>query len=66
MRCMAGYNSLPGDDCSMAWLQVLLFVLFDIIFNIFLLLVVKYGSAALMFACNTISLPLSDIMFTMP
>jgi hypothetical protein len=63
---MAGYDSMPGDACSSAWLMILLFVIFDILFNIFLLLVVKYGSAALMFACNTISLPLGDLMFTMP
>lgn len=66
MRCLAGYDTLPHDSCAEAWLPIFLFVLFDILFNIFLLLVVKYGSAALMFACNTISLPLGDIMFTMP
>eukprot|EP00698_Gefionella_okellyi_P023262 TRINITY_DN7889_c0_g1_i1.p1 TRINITY_DN7889_c0_g1~~TRINITY_DN7889_c0_g1_i1.p1 ORF type:complete len:443 (+),score=75.19 TRINITY_DN7889_c0_g1_i1:117-1331(+) len=65
-KCMVGYNSLPGDACEGAWLQVLLFVIFDILFNVFLLLVVKNGSAALMFACNTISLPLGDLFFTLP
>ena len=66
MKCLAGYNSMVGDDCQGAWLHVLLFVIFDILFNIFLLLVVKHGSAALMFTCNTIALPLGDLLFTMP
>ena len=44
---------------------VLLYISFNIAYNTFLLLVIKYGSAALMYVASTVVLPLGGVAFTL-
>eukprot|EP00735_Rhodelphis_limneticus_P015197 TRINITY_DN937_c0_g1::TRINITY_DN937_c0_g1_i1::g.16154::m.16154 TRINITY_DN937_c0_g1::TRINITY_DN937_c0_g1_i1::g.16154 ORF type:complete len:425 (-),score=113.75,sp/Q9GSB0/CRTP1_DICDI/37.16/2e-73,CRT-like/PF08627.5/8.9e-14,CRT-like/PF08627.5/8.3e+03,DUF914/PF06027.7/5.3e-07,DUF914/PF06027.7/11,EamA/PF00892.15/2.9e+02,EamA/PF00892.15/2.7e-05,EamA/PF00892.15/4.2e+03,EamA/PF00892.15/4.3e+03,EmrE/PF13536.1/5.1e+03,EmrE/PF13536.1/3e-05,EmrE/PF13536.1/2.9e+03,EmrE/PF13536.1/4.1e+02,UAA/PF08449.6/31,UAA/P len=71
-RCLAGYNtehsdpSQPEDQCDGAWVPVMLYMLFNINYNILLVLVIKHGSAALMYIVSTVRLPLANIAFSLP
>jgi CRT-like, chloroquine-resistance transporter-like len=47
-----------------AWLATLLYMCFNVMYNVFLLLVIKYGSAALMYIASTVVLPLGSLSFT--
>merc|ERR1712008_10530 len=52
--------------CETAWTAVLGYVCFNLSFNIFIMLVIKYGSAALSFLVSTLRLPLTAIAFSCP
>eukprot|EP01027_Heterolobosea_sp_BB2_P008927 GEZU01013221.1.p1 GENE.GEZU01013221.1~~GEZU01013221.1.p1 ORF type:complete len:315 (-),score=110.10 GEZU01013221.1:184-1128(-) len=75
-KCFIGINTIknPGpnqvaDNCAHGFgglpvfIPVLMYLFFNIGYNIFLLLVLKYGSAALMYIASTVNLPLSNIAF---
>eukprot|EP01104_Vermistella_antarctica_P016073 TRINITY_DN5408_c0_g1_i1.p1 TRINITY_DN5408_c0_g1~~TRINITY_DN5408_c0_g1_i1.p1 ORF type:complete len:454 (-),score=81.84 TRINITY_DN5408_c0_g1_i1:51-1412(-) len=49
-----------------AWFEIILFVLCDSLYNIFLLLIIKIGSASLMFFANALIIPATAVAFTMP
>eukprot|EP00029_Vermamoeba_vermiformis_P012180 TRINITY_DN699_c0_g1_i1.p1 TRINITY_DN699_c0_g1~~TRINITY_DN699_c0_g1_i1.p1 ORF type:complete len:395 (+),score=118.67 TRINITY_DN699_c0_g1_i1:38-1222(+) len=63
-RCLFGYDSRVGDECGEVWIAVLMYVVANIGYNIALLLVIKYGSAALFYVASAVMLPLADICFT--
>jgi drug/metabolite transporter (DMT)-like permease len=78
--CLAGYNSvvpesstcsfeanaaLPCDDCAGAWIPLCLYLFFNCFYNVFIVLVIKYGSAALMYIVMTLRLPLIQIAFSL-
>lgn len=52
------------DDCSGAWWVTLIYLSFNILYNIFLVLIIKHGSAALLFVVSTLSLPVVQILFS--
>mmetsp|Transcript_25958 Transcript_25958/g.72455 ORF Transcript_25958/g.72455 Transcript_25958/m.72455 type:complete len:548 (+) Transcript_25958:139-1782(+) len=54
----------PCDTCDDAWVSVLGYVCFNLGLNIFTLLVIKHGSAALMFLVATMRMPLSSVAFS--
>ena len=80
--CFLGYNlvrpphctshhipdsALPAcDDCAGAWWPIFLYVAFNLLFNVFTVLLIKYGSATLMFIIMTLRLPLVQLAFSMP
>jgi len=64
MKCFAGINSTPGDHCPRAWIDVCVYILFNLLYNLCTLLVLKYGSATLVFVASSIRLPLVNIAFT--
>lgn len=74
MKCMVGINSVYHtssqyqhiDDCHLAFLQVGGYTLANVTYNVLLLAVIKYGSAALFYIASAALLPLSDICFTLP
>eukprot|EP00929_Paragymnodinium_shiwhaense_P049254 TRINITY_DN24857_c0_g1_i1.p1 TRINITY_DN24857_c0_g1~~TRINITY_DN24857_c0_g1_i1.p1 ORF type:complete len:492 (-),score=76.76 TRINITY_DN24857_c0_g1_i1:257-1732(-) len=54
------------DHCPDAWLPVSLYMLFNFAYNIFTMLVIKHGSAALCFLAATLRMPLSSVAFSSP
>ena len=77
MRCYVGVNSqvcsatdddsgaCVSDDCHMATLFVTLYLVFNIGYNILIILIIKFGSASLLFMALTIMVPLGNIAFTL-
>merc|ERR1719161_1937868 len=67
---LQGGCGFPGeklcDDCQEAWWTVVGFITFNLLFNIFAVLVIKHGSAALAFVLSTLRLPLTSIAFSFP
>lgn len=51
------------DDCSRAWIPVATYLIFNVFYNSFTLLIVKHGGAALSFVIATLRLPLTTICF---
>jgi drug/metabolite transporter (DMT)-like permease len=54
------------DNCGKAPIFTNLYMFFNIIYNILIILLIKYGSANILFLCLTITVPLSAVFFTLP
>lgn len=54
----------PCDHCQDAWMQVVGYFFFNLLFNIFSILVIKHGSATLSFLVATLRMPLSSLAFS--
>jgi len=54
----------PCDHCSSAHGPVFMYLLFNLALNVFSILVVKHGSAALSFLVSTLRMPLSALAFS--
>jgi len=59
-KCFAGY----GEGCEGAYYYVCGYLAINIIYNIVLLMMIKYGSAALFYVASAVILPAADICFT--
>jgi len=64
-QCFRGINPTAEDDCRGAPLAPLLYFCINVTFNICILALVKHGGALLTFLTNTITFPLSTILFTL-
>ena len=78
--CLLGYNLIvpphctthhvpdshlpPCDDCSGAWIPIAAYVVFNLLFNVYTVLLIKYGSATLMFIIMTLRLPMIQAAFS--
>ncbi|KAG2373331.1 hypothetical protein C9374_012197 [Naegleria lovaniensis] len=65
-KCFAGMNSAKGDACEMVWAVILVFMCFNLAFNISMLFVFKYGSSTLAVISAALRLVLSTIGFMIP
>lgn len=74
-KCWFGYNSVTAefnpynqdiDDCSMAPFYVNAYLFFNIIYNFLIILVLKHGSANILFMASTVIVPLSNVAFALP
>lgn len=58
---------LPGqplcDSCHHSWIPVFFYLVVNVIYNVFGLLIVKHGGAALSFVISTMRLPLTTVCF---
>jgi len=52
------------DACTHAWLILIIYMCINVIYNIFILLVIKHGSATILSIAQTIRLPLTSIAFS--
>lgn len=66
MRCFGRVNSLPDDDCDRSTLYVILFVAFNIGFNIPISFILKYGGSNLLWLGLTVMVPLTNLSFALP
>lgn len=76
MLCWMGINSVTAqtvqsgslvslDDCSTAPLYVSTYLVFNIVFNILIVVILKHGSANIMWMASTVIVPLSNLAFSM-
>lgn len=74
MKCWLGINSitednnpnnLPLDDCSTAPLFVTIYLFFNVVFNFLIVVILKLGSANIMWMASTVIVPLSNVAFSM-
>jgi drug/metabolite transporter (DMT)-like permease len=74
MKCWLGVNSitednnphnLPLDDCSTAPLFVTIYLFFNVVFNFLVVVILKLGSANIMFMASTVIVPLSNVAFSL-
>jgi len=54
----------PCDECTNAWLLLIIYMAINVAYNVFILLVIKYGSATILSIAQTIRLPLTNICFS--
>nr|PUA91540.1 transmembrane protein [Toxoplasma gondii TgCATBr9] len=74
-RCLFGFNTIvtncggagnmesPCDNCEGAWKYVGMYLSFNLLYNMFIIFVVKSGGAALTFLVSTLRLPVTALAF---
>jgi hypothetical protein len=65
LKCWFGINSLETDDCSMAPLFVSTYLCFNIVYNILIVVILKHGSANILWMASTVIVPLSNVAFSL-
>lgn len=74
MMCWMGVNGvteehnplgLPLDDCSSAPLFVTTYLFFNVVFNFLIIVILKHGSANIMWMASTVIVPLSNVAFSL-
>lgn len=58
-------NDLIVDDCSMAPFYVNTYLFFNVFFNILIIVILKHGSANIMWMASTVIVPLSNVVFSL-
>lgn len=77
VKCLGGYNTIvtncgsgsmgfkmPCDTCDSAYVEVVVFIIFNCIYNVSIMLMIKHGSAALLYIILTLRLPIVNIAFS--
>ncbi|KAF0720314.1 Aste57867_403 [Aphanomyces stellatus] len=68
--CYLGHNTITGgdhpDDCKMAPLYVTIYMIFNVGYNLLIILMLKFGSANILWLAMTIMVPLGNVAFTFP
>lgn len=65
MKCYVGINTLPSDDCHKSIEYVNLYIAFNVLYNILIILILKYGSSNILWLAMTIIVPLSFLIFSL-
>jgi len=72
-KCYVGISSVSEahgkiheDHCTMAPLYVNLYIGFNVLYNIFIIMILKYGSSNILWLAMTIMVPLGNFAFAMP
>ena len=75
MKCYVGINSQTcpegspsdcvPDDCAMSPVYVNIYLLFNQVYNLLIILIIKYGSANLLYMALTLMVPLGNCAFTL-
>lgn len=74
MMCWMGYNTitedynpdnLPLDDCANAPFYVTAYLFFNVVFNFLIILILKLGSANILWMASTVIVPISNVAFSM-
>lgn len=76
LKCYAGYNSITcgtddanctPDDCHFTGpMFVTVYLIFNQMYNLLIILILKYGSANLLYMVLTLMVPLGNAAFTLP
>jgi drug/metabolite transporter (DMT)-like permease len=65
--CEAGDDECTADNCfPNAPLFVTIYLVFNQLYNLFILLLIKYGSSNLLWMALTLMVPLGNVAFTLP
>lgn len=69
-KCYMGQNSITDgphkDDCEKATIYVTTYLLFNVAYNLLIILILKFGSANILWLAMTIMVPLGNVAFTFP
>jgi hypothetical protein len=65
-KCYAGINTLPSDDCRMGPVFVNVYILFNLAYNVLIILMLKYGSSNILWLCFTLQVPIANFAFAIP
>lgn len=69
-KCYMGQNSITEgphkDDCDKATIYVTTYLLFNVAYNLLIILILKFGSANILWLAMTIMVPLGNVAFTFP
>lgn len=74
MLCSFGINTItehhnpdnqPLDDCAMGPYFVSLYIAFNVIYNILIVVILKFGSANILWIASTVIVPLSNVAFSL-
>src|SRR3546814_10733537 len=57
-------SGMPVDDCTMAPVYVSAYLAFNIVYNILIVVVIKYGGANLLFIASTVMVPIGNVAFS--
>jgi len=73
MRCLAKHDSvsvktsnLSVDDCHWAPAYVSVYILFNLGYNVLIILILKYGSSNILWLAMTVMVPLANLSFALP
>ena len=71
-KCYIGINSVveatssvPMDDCLESFLFVTIYLCFNLVYNVLLIMILKYGSANILWLAMTIMVPLGNVAFSL-
>jgi len=73
-KCYVGINSIltpisaeiPADDCGLSPLFVTLYMFFNVLYNILIIMILKYGSSNVLWLAMTIMVPMANVAFFLP
>lgn len=58
-------GNLVVDDCAMSPFYVNIYIAFNVVFNILIIVILKHGSANIMWMASTVIVPLSNVVFSL-
>jgi hypothetical protein len=65
-ECYTGFNAVASDTCATSPIYVNLYILFNLGFNVLIVVILKYGSSNLLWLAMTATVPISDLAFAIP
>jgi uncharacterized membrane protein len=74
MRCWMGVNTItedynpynqPLDNCASAPFYVTTYLFFNVVYNFLIVIILKYGSANILYLASTVIVPLSNVVFSL-
>jgi hypothetical protein len=74
MDCLMGYDSImeasadgavQPDECSMAYIYVPAYLSFNLVYNLLMVVILKHGSANILWMASTVIVPLSNVAFSL-
>ncbi|KAI9917053.1 hypothetical protein PsorP6_017202 [Peronosclerospora sorghi] len=70
LMCYLGQNTIHDgphkDNCEKATIYVTAYLLFNVVYNLLIILILKFGSANILWLAMTIMVPLGNVAFTFP
>lgn len=72
-KCLIGHNTIDEvaspkhyDDCSKSLMYVSIYMCFNLGYNVLIILILKFGSANILWLAMTVMVPLGSLAFSLP
>lgn len=66
LRCFAGYSSVASDNCASAPLFLVLYIVFNLGYNLLIIMLLKTAGSNVLWLSITASVPIADLTFAIP
>lgn len=66
MKCLVGTNSQASDDCSMAGIYFGVYIFFNLLYNVLIVVILKVGSSNLLWLSLVAGVPIANAAFALP